>query len=348
MNSSSLNRRTFTTAATLGAVTLVAPVLWAQSRLEVSKVSVAVGGKASLYYLPLTIAEQLGYFKAEGLDVIINDFAGGSHALQAVVGGFADVGAGAFEHTINLQSSGHKFQAFVLQGRLPAITMGVSLKTMPNYASLEDLKGRKIGISAPGSSTHMVGNLILSRAGLKPGDVSFVGVGTATGALSIWRSGQIDALINVDPVMSILEQKGEIRIISDTRTLKGTVDLLGGSIPAGCLYAPQEFIQRNPKTVQSLTYAMVRSLKWLQTAGPSDITKVIPEAFLLGERASYLAAFNKMSEAISPDGIISNEGPRHALKVLSSLDPTIKPEQIKISETYTNAFSLKAKERFKA
>jgi len=342
------NRRTFG-AVTAGSVAAFAlPSLWAQSKLEKSKVSIAVGGKAAFYYLPLTIAEQLGYFKAEGLEVEISDFAGGSRALQAVVGGSADVVSGAYEHTINLQSKGQKFQAFVLQGRAPAISMGISPKAMPNYKTLADLKGKKIGISAPGSSTNMVANLILSRAGLKASDVSFIGVGTAAGALTAFRAGQIDAMCNVDPVMTMLEQKNEVRIIADTRTLKGTLDVFGGAMPAGCLYAPVEFIEKNPNTVQALTNAMVRSLKWLQTAGPSDIIKTVPESYLLGDRALYLASFNKVREAISPDGIIPEEGPRTALKALTSFDPSVKPDKIELGKTYTNEFAKKSKVLLKA
>lgn len=337
------NRRTFG-AVTAGSVAALAlPSLWAQLKLEKSKVSIAVGGKAAFYYLPLTIAEQLGYFKAEGLEVEISDFAGGSRALQAVVGGSADVVSGAYEHTINLQSKGQKFQAFVLQGRAPAISMGISPKTMPNYKTLADLKGKKIGISAPGSSTNMVANLILSRVGLKAADVSFIGVGTAAGALTAFRAGQIDAMCNVDPVMTMLEQKNEVRIIADTRTLKGTVDVFGGAMPAGCLYAPVEFIEKNPNTVQALTNAMVRSLKWLQTAGPSDIIRTVPESYLLGDRALYLASFNKVREAISLDGIIPEEGPRTALKALASFDPSVKPDKIDLGKTYTNEFTKKSK-----
>jgi len=348
MDNIKLNRRTFAAVTAWSAASVAAPALWAQPRLEKTKISIAVGGKAAFYYLPLTIAEQLGYFKAEGLEVEISDFAGGSRALQAVVGGSADVVSGAYEHTINLQSKAQIFQAFVLQGRAPAISMGVSLKTMPHYKTVADLKGKKIGISAPGSSTNMVANLILSRAGLKAGDVSFIGVGTAAGALTAFRSGQIDAMSNVDPIMTMLEQKGEIRLIADTRTLKGTSDVFGGPMPAGCLYAPLEFIQKNPNTVQALTYAMAHSLKWLQTAGPGDLIKTVPEAYLLGDRALYLAAFNKVREAISPDGMISDEGPRTALKVLASFDPTVKADKIELSKTYTNEFAKKAKERFKA
>ncbi len=343
-----VNRRTFSSLAVLSVAAISAPLLWAQPRPEKTKISIAVGGKAAFYYLPLTIAEQLGYFQAEGLEVEISDFAGGSRALQAVVGGSADVVSGAYEHTINLQSKGQKFQAFVLQGRAPAISMGVSPKTMPHYKTVADLKGKKIGISAPGSSTNMVANLILSRAGIQAGDVSFIGVGTAASALTALRSGQIDAMSNVDPVMTMLEQKGEIRIIADTRTLKGTVAVFGGAMPAGCLYAPLEFMQKNPNTVQALTNAIVHSLKWLQTAGPSDIIKTVPEAYLLGDRALYLAAFNKVREAISPDGLIPDEGPRTAVRALASFDTSIKADKIELAKTYTNEFAKKAKERFKA
>lgn len=345
MSNLSLNRRRF---GVLAAATVAAPALRAQARPEKNKVSIAVGGKASFYYLPLTIAEQLGYFKAEGLDVEISDFAGGSRALQAVVGGSADVVSGAYEHTINLQSKNQIFQAFVLQGRAPAIAMGVSTKAMPGYRGVADLRGKKIGVTAPGSSTNMVANLVLSRAGLKASDVSFIGVGTSAGALTALRSGQIDAMSNIDPVMTMLEQKGDVRIISDTRTLKGTHEVFGGPMPAGCLYAPMDFVQKNPNTCQALANAMVHGLKWLQTAGPSDIIKTVPETYLLGDRGLYLASFNKVREAIALDGVLPDDGARTALKALASFDPSIKGDKIDLARTYTNDFARRAKERYKA
>ncbi len=341
-------RRTFVSVAAFAAAGVAAPSLWAQARPEKSRVSLAVGGKAGFYYLPLTIAEQLGYFKAEGLDLEISDFAGGARALQSLVGGSADIVAGAYEHTINMQSKNQFIQSIVLQGRAPQIAVGVSTKNMPNYKSLADLKGKKIGVSAPGSSTNMVANLILSRAGLKSTDVSFVGVGTSAGALAALRSGQIDAMSNIDPVMTMLEQKGEVRIISDTRTLKGTLEVFGGNMPAACLYTHSEFVQKNPNTCQALANGIVHALKWLQTAGPSDIIKTVPESYLLGDRALYLASFNKVREAISLDGILPEEGSKTALKALASFDPSIKADKIDLSKTYTNEFARKAKDRFKA
>ena len=313
---------------------------------EKTKVSIAVGGKNLLYYLPLTIAEQLGYFKDEGLQVEINDFAGGAKALQALIGGSADVTSGAYEHTIDMQAKGQMIKAFVLQGRAPQIVMGFSTKTMPNYKSIADLKGKKIGVTAPGSSTNMVANFVLAKAGLKPNEVSFVGVGTSAGALAAMRSGQIDAISNLEPVVTMLLQKNDIKTIVDTRTMKDTLDLFGGPMPAATLYTTDAFIKKNPNTVQALTNAMVRALKWLQKAGPGDIIKVVPENFLLGDRALYIEAFLRSKEAISPDGMIPAAGPATALKALQAFEPNLASKKIDLSTTWTNEFVKKANAKY--
>jgi NitT/TauT family transport system substrate-binding protein len=191
---------------------------WGQA-LEKPQLTIAVGGKNLFYYLPLTIAEQLGYFKAEGLDVTIVDFSGGARALQAVVGGSADVVSGAFEHTVNMHYKGQPMRAFVVQGAAPQITLGYNPKAIPNYQSVADLRGKKIGVTAPGSSTNVVVNFVLAKAGLKPSDVSIVGVGAGNGAVAAMRSGQVDAMSNLDPVSTLLTRSGDMKIITDTRNL---------------------------------------------------------------------------------------------------------------------------------
>ncbi len=343
MHKPSVSRRSFNAGVVLAAAALAAP-----ARPERSRVAIAVGGKASLYYLPLTITQQLGFFKAEGLDVEISDFAGGARALQAVLNGAADVVSGAYEHTLNLQNRGQFFQAFVLQGRAPQIVLGVSTRTMPGFRTVHELKGRRIGVTSIGSSTDMLARLVLSRYGLRAEDVHLVDVGTAAAALAVMRSGQIDAISNIDPLMTMLEQKGDVRIITDTRTLRGTQALFGGPMPGACLYAPQEFIQKHPNTTQALTNAIVHGLKWLQTAGPSDLIKAVPEPYLLGDRGLYLAAFNKVREALAIDGLFPEDGGRTALRALSSFDASFKAARIDLERTVTNQFALRAKARYKA
>jgi NitT/TauT family transport system substrate-binding protein len=315
--------------------------------LERKDVHLAVGGKAALYYLPLTVAEQLGYFKQEGLDLKISDFAGGAQSLRAVVGGSADVVAGAYEHTINMQAQKQALIAFVQMGRLPQISVGIATAKAASYKSPKDLKGLKIGVSAPGSSTNILFNYFISRDGLKPNEVSIIGVGTGSGAIAAMKNGQIDAISNADPIMTKLELDGAIRVVADWRTVKGTEQTFGGQLPAASLYAPTKFVRENPNTAQALTNAIVRANKWLANAGATDVVKVVPESYLLGDRALYLFAYDKVKEAFSKDGTISEAGVKATLKILADYNPKIAPADIKLADTYTNEFVKKANAKYK-
>jgi NitT/TauT family transport system substrate-binding protein len=341
-----MQRRLFLVTATSAAATLAAPAVVRAQALEKPRVSIAVGGKNLLYYLPLTVAEALGYFKAEGLDAQIVDFAGGSQALRAVVGGSADVVSGAFEHTVNMQSKGQRLRAFVLQGRAPQIVLGINRKTMPGFKSIADLRGKKIGVTAPGSSTNVMANFVLAKAGLKPGDVSFVGVGATSAAIAAIRQGQIDALSHLDPVVTILERAGDIQVVTDTRIVAEAERVFGGPMPAACLYAPEAFIEKNPNTVQALANAIVRADKWIQAAGPAEIIKVVPEGFLLGDRAVYIDAFLKSKGALSPDGMIPDKGPETALRALASVDAEIGKATLDLKAVYTNDFAKRANAKY--
>jgi len=328
-----------------GALPLVAQ---AQGKIEKPKVSIAVGGKAAFYYLPLTIAERLGYFKDEGLDPEISDFAGGSKALQAVVGGSADVVSGAWENTIDQQPKGLNLQGFVKMGRYPAISVGIVKAKAAQYKSPKDLKGMKIGVSAPGSSTNRIVQHLMAEGGLKPGDVAFVGVGTSSGAIAAVKSGEIDGVSNVDPVMTMLERSGDIVIVADTRTEAGTKRVFGFTdLPAAALYAPVEFIKKNPNTVQALTNAMVRALIWLRTASADQIAATVPPEYLLGDRAVYLATYDKVKDAISPDGLFTRQDAENTMKFLAAFNPAIKPGAVNLTQTYDNSFVEKALAKYK-
>lgn len=332
--------------ALIGALSVACSVASAQAP-ERRDVHIAVGGKAALYYLPLTVAEQLGYFKDEGLEPKISDFAGGSQALRAVVGGSADVVSGAYEHTINMQANKQSMIAFVQMGRLPQMAVGIASSRAASYKSPKDLKGLKVGVSAPGSSTNILFNYFISRDGLKPTDVSIIGVGLGAQAIAAVKTGQVDVLSNVDPMMTKLEMDGAIKIVADTRSAKGTQEVWGAPLPAGCLYAPVEFVQKYPNVAQALANAIVRADRWIAKASATDVAKVVPESYLLGDRALYLFAFDKVKEAISPDGMIPEAGAKATLAALRAFDPQVASVQIELAKTYTNEFAKKANAKYK-
>ena len=314
----------------------------AQPQLEKRDVHIAVGGKSALYYLPLTITERLGYFKDEGLNVRISDFAGGTRSLEAVVGGSADVVAGAYEHTINMQSRRQHFQEFVLTGSAPQITVAIASKLAAQYKSPKDLKGLRVGISAPGSSTNMVINYVAAQGGLKPTDFSVIGVGAGATVVAAIDQGRVDVISQTDPAVTILEKAGKVKVIAETRTPEGTAKIFGGPMPAASLYAPIDFIKKNPNTVQALANATVRALKWMQDASPQQILETVPEEYTLGDKALYLFAYNNVKTAYSKDGYFPEAGAKTTLKALASFNPNIKPAEIKLAETYTNEFVKRA------
>src|SRR5205807_2307456 len=175
------------------------------------------------------------------------------------------------------------------------------------------------------------------KDGLKGEDASFIGVGTAAGAVAAATGGQLDAISNVDPVMTTLESMGAIVIVADTRTAEGTKAVFGSAdMLAAALYAPISFVQKNPNTVQALTNAIVRALLWLQKATPDQIVATVPPEYLLGNKTIYLDSYNKVKAAYSPDGLFNDAGAQNTLKYLAAFNPALKPADVKLAQTYDN------------
>jgi NitT/TauT family transport system substrate-binding protein len=310
--------------------------------IEKQQVTLGVGGKTSLYYLPLTICERLGYFKEQGLDVTVNDFRGGAQSLQALVGGSVDVVTGAYEHTIRMQAKGQDIRAVIELGRFPGIAVGVRKERAASYKSPADLKGMKIGVSAPGSSTNFLVMYLMSKAGLKPADASYIGVGIGPSAVAAIQRGEIDALSNVDPMITKLEQDGDIKVVADTRSEEGTRAIFGGSNPAAVLYLKQEFVEKNPNTVQALVNAFYKTLKWLETATPENIAATVPEEYFLGDKALYIAAVNANKPVYSRTGVIPAAGMQSAANMLLAFDDELKSVKIDLAKTFDDRFVKKA------
>jgi NitT/TauT family transport system substrate-binding protein len=312
---------------------------------EKTRINIATAS-LGLPYLPLIIAQQRKYFADEGLEVEIAAFSGGSKALQSLMGGSSDVASGAYSNTLTMAAKGQKLKNFVVQVRYPALTIAVSKRVADRYKSPADLKGMKIGVSAPGSSTHMVMAHLLGKGGLTSEDVSIIGVGTSGAAVAAIEKGEIDAIINSDPVMTKLETDGAIRIIAETRTRKGTEDMFGGPYPEAGLYATADFIAKNPNTIQALTNAIVRAELWMQKATIDDIAANVPPEHMLGDKALYLASYQKMHESHAPDGQITKEGAQIVLNVLAAFLPEVKAANIKVEDTYDNHFVEAALKKF--
>ena len=327
----------------LAALTLVVAAGAAQAQAPEKKdVKLGVGGAPALYYLPLAVTEKLGYFKEQGLNVEVNDFKGGAQSLTALVGGSVDVVTGAYEHTLRMQVKGQDILAVIELGRYPGIALAVKTDRADKIKSAADLKGARVGVTAPGSSTNMIVWYLMAKAGLKPDDASYVGVGTGPSAIAAIQKGEIDAISNIDPVIAKLESTKDIIVLAETRTTEGTTKVFGGPMSAAVLYMKRDFVEKSPNTVQALVNALYKGLKWLEKATPEQVADAVPKEYWLGDRELYTAAVKANMQVYSRDGIVSDGSQKRSLDFLRQFDKEIAAAKVDPAKTWDDRFVKKA------
>lgn len=320
--------------ASLGALVLMSGLALAQS-----KVTIAIGGSACLCYLPTVLAKQMGEYEKAGVNVEMVDFKGGSQALTAVLGGSADVVSGYFDHCVNLAAKGQHMQAFVIYDRYPGLTLVVSPKQTATIKSVKDLAGKRIGVSAPGSSTDHFLKFVLRKNGVDPNGVGVIGIGLGATAVAAMEQGSVDAAIMLDPAVTLLQGKNkDLKILSDTRTQKDTIDVFGGEYPGGALYTRADWIEKHPKETQALTNAIVSTLKWIHSHTPEEIMAKMPDELVGADKALYLAALKNTLPMYSTTGRMDPKGAQAVLAVFSQSSPEVAKANIDLSKTYTNKF----------
>ena len=313
--------------------------LMSGAALAQMKVTLAIGGAACLCYLPTVLAKQLGEFEKAGVNVEMVDFKGGSQALTAVLGGSADVVSGYFDHCVNLAAKNQHMQAFVVYDRYPGLALVVGPKQTGTIKSIKDLDGKRVGVSAPGSSTDHFLKFILRKNGVDPNNVGVIGIGLGATAIAAMEQGSVDAAVMLDPAVTLLQGKNkDLRILTDTRTQKDTIDVFGGEYPGGALYTRADWIAKNPKVALAMTTAIINTLKWIHSHTPEEIMAKMPEELVGADKALYLAALKNTIPMFSKDGRMDPKGAQAVLAVFSQSSPDVAKANIDLSKTYTNKF----------
>ena len=307
-----------------------------------STIQIAVGGQTQFIYLPLTLADQLGYFKDEGLAVNISDLRGGSEAVAALISGSVDAVTGFYEHTIRARAQGKKLVMVALFDRYPGVVLMVGTRHLAAVQTIKDLIGKPVGVTAAGSSTDQLLKYLLRKNELDPQAIPVVTAGVTT-MLAALQQDRIWAGVIVDPLASQLERDGLARPLYDTRTEKGTVDIFGGPWPAGGFYTTEDFVRQHPRTVQALVNAGVRALRYIKEHSPEEIVGLMPSSFWAGDRPGYVSSLRANLGLYSSDGVMPEEGPSNVLKSLSLVDTRIALAGIDLKETYDNSFVGKAR-----
>ena len=292
------------------------PALTASARADT--LSVGIAGSSLIAYLPFALAQRLGYFEDAGLTVTVSEFQGGSKSLEALVGGSVDAVIGAYENTIFMQAKGISLTAVFLSQQRFGFVFGLKPALYSKYHSPKDLKGLKIGVSAPGSAIANAVELLLAKDGLKLSDVSIIGVGNGMGAVGAMENGSLDAIMHSDPVISRLIRDHAIVPVIDTREEDGQIALYGGPVASSGAYVKTEFIKKRRATVQRFVDGLVRALAWLHHATPDEVVATVPPEFYGNDKDSYRESVVANMRTFTLDGRVSLTNAENSLKVMAN------------------------------
>jgi NitT/TauT family transport system substrate-binding protein len=319
-------------------------------KLEKTRIALSVGGSVSqMNKIAYFVALNRKYFEQEGLTVEPTNFSSGTAALQNLIGGNADVVEGSFEHTLRMQAKGVGLMCIAVFGRYPANVLLVRKSQADKIKTVADLRGKKIGISAPGASTHNFVAGLMERAGVPWKEASFISIGTGLSAVAAVRSGsELDAIVNLDPAINALVDNGDGVVLADSRTEEGTKAAFGGPYLADCLYAKTEFVKANPNTAQAIANAIVHAMQWLHTASIDEIIKSLPPEYYQADEKLYRKSLEKNLAAFQWDGIVSNTAVKSVWDAISVLEPDFRSAKIEMEKTYDNALIERALKKWKA
>jgi NitT/TauT family transport system substrate-binding protein len=300
----------------------------------------AIGGANQMVYLPTTLAQELGFYKEEGLDVELQDFAGGSKALEALVGGSADVVSGFYDHTIQMAADGRHLTAFVNMLRFPGLVLVTSPQAAASVSKIEDMKGHIAGVTSAGSSSQMLLTYLLTRHGVAPDGVSITAIGSANTAIAAVERGKVDAGMMADPAFTLLSKRAPgVRVLADLRSAEGVKQAFGTSTyPASVLYAPADWIGAHPDATTRLAHAMTKTLAWMQTHTPQEIAEKTPKAFRGDDETLYVQAVTNSMPMFSPDGVMDASGAEEVRALLAQSMEKVRNAHIDLASTYTNDF----------
>ena len=303
-----------------------------------TKVRLAVGGQNQMVYLPTTLAQELGFYKEEGLDVELQDFQGGAKALQALVGGSADVVSGFYDHTIQMAAEGRELVSFVTMLRFPGLVLTTSPQAAASVTKIGDLKGRMAGVTTAGSSSQMFLTFLLTRHNVPVESVSVTSIGSAATAIAAIERGKVDAGWLADPTFTLVKQRNPgVRVLADLRDEAGVKQAFGTTTyPASVLYSSGDWMREHRDAAARLARAIRRTLEWMHQHSAAEIAARTPKSLRGEDDAVYVAALTNSMPMFSTDGTMPADGPEVVRQLLAGSMDKVRGATIDLSRTYTN------------
>jgi NitT/TauT family transport system substrate-binding protein len=214
----------------------------------------------ALHLLPTMVADNEGFFAAEGLDVHNTYMAGGSAGAAAMMGGSVEAASGAVTRAVLLQAKGINVKLLTAMAGARDWAIVVDAKRHAAVSSVKGLKGLKIATPRRGSDGEQIIRAILEEEGMNVGaDVQLVQIDGFQNQMIAIEKGDVDGAIMSEPFLTMGVQAG---------TLKRILDLLEGQGPAVLrnriwtgIIVKEEFLAQNADVAAKIVRAISKSIQ---------------------------------------------------------------------------------------
>jgi NitT/TauT family transport system substrate-binding protein len=299
-----------------------------------TKVVLAVDGIKVVRNLPVLLAQNLGYFKAEGLDVSFMETSADAKVDAMLVDGRVAGMVAYYHHTIVAQAEGRACEAVITMAVTPGYELLVANQLKGSVGSPADLKGKRIIAGGPHSAKSTVANWLVLHAGYQLADYTRLAPTDKMKIAESLRKGEADFVIAPEPDATFYRTQGVASLFADIYSVAGTRQSLGSIFPSTVLYMSTPYAQANPDLAQHLVNAFARTLKFINTHNPAEITALVPE-MMTGENQEP-GVMEQGVKMFATDGLMPAEAAKMETMVLSALFPEYA--KVSVADTYTNEF----------
>ena len=308
--------------------------------VQTVSLKIMVGGLNKQIYLPNMLAQRLGYFTEQHLNVTLIDEGTGQASEDEVVAGNVEAGSGAYVHPMVLNTQGKKIETICQFGIAPGEAEVVDSSL--NISSVKDLGGKTLGVTEVGSGTWVLTQAILGTAGVNPNSAHYLGVGAGDTFIAAIQQHKIAAGMTTFPTISRLVNSGKGKILVSLLNPTDTRAALGGDYPFIGVFAKNDWVNSNKDVTQRLVNAYVKTLKYIHSHTPDEIASQMPTGYFAGDKAAYVADLKSQIDIFGTDCKMPSGGPETVQKIQQQFVASFKGKSANLSETYTNDFAAKA------
>lgn len=293
----------------------------------------------ALETFPLELAQDLGHFRDEGVDVTIEHT---NKLTEAVVAGSCDIAYDAFPSTLQAVAAEQNLKVFSVVNIRSTMTFVVSAKKASQVRRIEDLKGALVGITAFGNATESMAKHALRQRGLQQTDVTLIPTGSGPATVAALEHGKVDAAFVPTRGLATLRQRAPgVSVLLDMRTPEGTREFYGvDAIPLYALSAKSDWLKQRPDDARRVTRAMRKTLQWIREHPIDEVYARMSPLYRSDFKEGDMEALRVFVSALSPDGRMPPGGAEAVQRVVSAADERVL--KIDLASTWTNEFLEKA------